>query len=490
MARLPGGMGRIGSMIVEAAPNVPSSAVRFATDVVQPIIHPIDTVKSLASLGSGVLQKLGLRSGTEDIAAADAVGKFLMDRYGSAEAIERTIRTDPVGIVADVSMILSGGGTAAARAPGMVGRFGEVAAAAGRTIDPLAATVRTATAVPRHVAGVMSGVAPENFRIAAAAGRKHGSPASEAFQANLRGAPGTFEETVAEARRGINQLRTERGKAYRAGMAQVGANTAILDFNRIDNALTDITGVKTFHGQVIEPVTQAIRAEIGQAVAKWRSLPPAIFHTPEGFDALKQQLGSIRDATEYGTPARVVADRAYHAVRLSIINQVPEYARVMQGYEQASNQLRAIERELSVRDPHRTNIDTALRKMQAALRNNVNTSFGRRAEMVDYLVHNGSPNLLAMIAGQSLNSWLPRGLNRILGAGSAEAIASALGYSAGGASAAAAMALTLPLMSPRLMGETAYYAGRTGPTSQAAGQGAYQVGRTALEPSPLAPNNF
>src|SRR4029077_19900078 len=67
----------------------------------------------------------------------EAVGRFFVERYGSAEAIKRTLATDPIGSAADVSMLLTGGGGIAARAPGVAGRLDEVAGAVGRSIDPI-----------------------------------------------------------------------------------------------------------------------------------------------------------------------------------------------------------------------------------------------------------------------------------------------------------------------------------------------------------------
>jgi hypothetical protein len=56
-------------------------------------------------------------------------------------------------------------------------------------------------------------------------------------------------------------------------------------------------------------------------------LDPAEFHTPEGIDPLKQKIGDIRDATQYGTPERVAANGIYNAVRQTIVDQAPEYAK-------------------------------------------------------------------------------------------------------------------------------------------------------------------
>ena len=62
------------------------------------------------------MQKLGVMPGKDAAQYADAVGQFLMDRYGSKYAILKTLVTDPVRIVVDVSTVLSAGGSLAVRA--------------------------------------------------------------------------------------------------------------------------------------------------------------------------------------------------------------------------------------------------------------------------------------------------------------------------------------------------------------------------------------
>jgi hypothetical protein len=106
------------------------------------------------------------------------------------------------------------------------------------------------------------------------------------------------------------------------------------------------------------------------------SAPPANeFHTAEGIDALKQQLGDIREATQ---PA---ADRATKRCGGSSLTRPPAYAGVMKGYEEASDLIREIETTLSTNP--RASVDTTLRKLTSALRNSV-SNYGRPAELVGF----------------------------------------------------------------------------------------------------------
>lgn len=453
-----------------AVENAPASALQFGQAVAQPFIHPVETAQNLGAIGKGVLQKVGLWSGTDSEKYADAVGKFMIERYGSEDAIKKSIATDPVGVAADIATVLTGGGGLAARAPGIVGKVGEIAGAAGRAVDPLTAAAKSAKVGGRMVselAGVYTGAGSTAIQTAAKAGAE-GGEAGKAFLDNLRGvAPA--EEVVNDAKAAVTQLRTERGNVYRANMAKIGANDTVLDFGKIDNAVQKVAAVKTYKGQVLSEKTAGIRTELTNAVEGWKNLDPAQFHTAEGLDALKQKLGDIRDATQYGTPERVVADGVYKAVYNTIVDEAPEYAKVMKGYEQASNLIREMEKTLSLNP--KASIDTSLRKLQSVLRNNVNTNYGRRLELVDFLKRAGAPHLMEKLAGQSLGEWAPRGLSRLILGGEGA-------YLLANPSHAAAIAAGIAGSSPMLSGAAAYGAGAaTRLPLRTLGRSAYQAGR-------------
>jgi hypothetical protein len=113
----------------EALTNVVPSAINMAGGVYQAVSSPIETLKGMRDVAKGAIQKVlpepvanfinkfqnDPEAKARAIAAADAFGGFYKDRYGSEEAIKRTMATDPVGFAGDLSTILSGGSTAAAR---------------------------------------------------------------------------------------------------------------------------------------------------------------------------------------------------------------------------------------------------------------------------------------------------------------------------------------------------------------------------------------
>ena len=463
-----------------ALSNAPASAVKFAQDIVQPFLHPIDTATAIGNVGAGVAEKLRLKRGEENIQYADAVGEFFKQRYGSLDAAKKSFATDPVGVLADLSTVLTGGAALPARLPGAAGTVARAAGTVGRAIDPLAATaagVRTAGRIGSEVVGNLgTGTGGAAITTAARAGYE-GGPAAQAFLENMRGAVPT-EEVVEQARNAVSVMRQQRGAAYRAGMANVAANTKVLDFSAIDAAMQSAQLIKTYKGQNLSPSTQAIAVKLQDEVSNWRNLDPAEFHTGEGLDALKQKIGDIRDATQYGTPERLAADRVYNSIRGVIAREFPEYGRTMRGYEQASTLLREIEGTLSL-NPNKS-VDTALRKLQSVLRNNVNSNFGRRAELAEFLTQSGAPHLMEALSGQALNAWTPRGLNKLGAQIGLELLLIGGGHAAGQPALSAAAAAAIPFMSPRLVGEGAYYAGKVGgvaPRLRQPARGAFQLGR-------------
>lgn len=475
----------IGQVASEAVSNIPGSALQFAKDTVQPILHPIDTAESLGMLAKGVAQKTGLVSGEDAIPAADALGKHFADRYGSVDGFKKAIAKDPVGVLADISTVLTLGGSAAARAPGVAGKIGEVVKTAGDIANPINTALKggeLAAKAAGGVANVISGGGvnyASMVKAAEAGGKGLGSAESNAFWANLsKRAPLT--DVVDQAKDAIANLHADAGRAYRSGMAQVSKDKTVLSFNDIDAAINNLQNVKNFKGIELSPNTLEVRTQLSNAIGEWKTLDPKEYHTPEGFDALKQKIGDIKDAQDYGTPAWKVASDAYNSVRQTIAKQAPVYDKVMSGYAEAKGELDALSKELSL--GKNVNPGTALRKLQSVMRDNVNTSFGYRKELAQKLVDAGAETLPYAVAGQEMSTIVPRGLpGKLMSAGiGLGAGGSAAAHAAGFGAAVSPWALAaLPAMSPALMGGASYGVGLGGRVigRPNLGLGAAEIGR-------------
>lgn len=452
----------------KALDNLPKSAGEFVGNIAHAVTHPIETAGNIADVAAG-----GLRAGAKAVlpqsvfnlidsadrpetreridTKARAVGGMLADRYGSEEGLKRTLATDPVGALADASSVLTGGGSLAARGPGMVAQAGRAMTRAGNAIDPLRQAGRVVMRsgdAAANVLGVTTGAGTRPFQEAFNAGRT----GNQAFVDNMRGNV-PVGDVVDMAENAVNQMSRERSAAYNADMANVNASRAIVNYDPLRQAVQQGLDEAHFAGIPIDNAAAAVVQEIGDIVNRFstrRNVPgqPMVpLRTPAELDAAKRAIGEVVQRTQQGTLARRIAGNVYRVARDEITRQVPEYANAMQNYTQASDLLQEMRRTMSIND--RAMPDTTIRKLQSTMRNNVNTNYGARERLLDELARI-EPDLPAALAGQSLNALAPRGLAR-----AAAPIEATMAVLHNPLAIAA-----LPLSSPRAMGEIARGTGR------------------------------
>lgn len=465
----------LGETAGKAALNFIPSAVNLGKNVYQAVRHPINTAGTILDLGSGELQKLTpepIRNAVNHLdfnpeasaranSTASNVNDFYTKRYGSMEGVKNAIAEDPAGVLADVSVLA--GGTGAALKGGGLTKAAAVADKLGTVSNPVTLAANGLGKVGRGAGkllseglGATTGTSGPTIRTAFGAGLE-GGPAADAFRSHISGnAP--IEEVVSDARNAVGNLRSQRGADYRVGMGPVNSDPTVLSLNPIDQAVSQSNSINSFKGIDLSPSTAAVRQKIANTIDLWKNQNPQDFHTAAGFDALKKAIGDIRDSAPYGTPERVIADQAYNAVKSEITSQAPAYAKTMSDYAKASDQIGDIQKTLSL--GNKAGTDTSVRKLQSALRDNVNTSYGRRADLAKILADNGAPQLMEKIAGQQLNAGTTRGIGKILASGEiGGALTSAL---MGHPGTAAALVPALALSSPRFVGEASFAAGKAG----------------------------
>jgi len=91
------------------ANTIGRSSTKLVGGVIQPVIHPVQTVKGLTGLLAGTFQKLVPGEQPQE-KYFDAVAKHYKNRYGSEDAIADTISEDPFGYIADVYAIVGAAG--------------------------------------------------------------------------------------------------------------------------------------------------------------------------------------------------------------------------------------------------------------------------------------------------------------------------------------------------------------------------------------------
>jgi len=449
---------RWADVATQAVSNIPKSAANLVSGVAQTIAHPIDTATAIKDIAVGgaanVLPEAIAPSATlEQKQKATALADFYKDRYGSMEGFKRAIAEDPLGVASDVSTLATGGGALAAKVPGMAKvaqvatRAGEVANPVGMVTGAIGKGAGFAGNRAADVLGMTTGVGGEAIRQAYGAGKAGGEKA-QAFARNLRGdVPAT--DILDTAKSALETIKGNAQSKYRSGMVDIKNDKAILDFGDIDAALQKGYERAGYQGKTVNEKATAKINEAQKAVDDWRNDDPNKFATPEGMDALKRKIGVILEDIPFEQKnARGIVGDIYTAVRNTISKQAPTYSNVMNDYHTAMDQITEIERALSL--GKKPAADTAMRKLQSTMRNNVNTNYGNRLEMVKTLEKEGGQSLMPGLAGQAMSSWTPRGLQGVTGGGTA------LYGLASNPSALAA----LPLTSPRVVGEGALLGGR------------------------------
>ena len=439
-----------GQMFTMALANTPKSSAQFVEDTLAPVLSPLETVNSLFTLGKGLVQ-LAIPGEQADEKTAEAVGTYFAKRYGGVENFKRAFADDPVGILGDVSMVVTGGGALAAKAPGIIGKAGQAAVGFGQAIDPLNLGIKAAGATGRlaaqavpAIAGMTTGAGGESIQQAFNAGREGGEQ-QERFLANMRGEE-DLNAVVEDAMAAMRTLRQDRGTRFEQGRNALELEKMPVNMDAVAQAYADFAESFKYEGvSELSPKAQMKMVEISKIISNWQGSPG--LHTAKGLDILKRRIDAAYPEGINPGDSAMVASRARDIVYKEITTQVPDYRSVMQPYEEAIRLEKEMQKALSL--GKNSSADTILRKLQSVMRNNVNANFGQRLSLVEKLESAGDYFLLPRLAGQSLNNIAPRGLQG----------AAATGAGVSGVLNPANLA-ALPFMSPRIMGEAANAAGR------------------------------
>lgn len=449
--------GRTGRMLLEGAGDV--------AGIVGNPLAAITGARRPSEIASDVATRLGL---PENVSESERL----------SSAIGR-------GIVGAGSMVGAGG--LLARAPSMVGQTGRFFSA-----QPVAQLTSAATgaggaelarqsgagAAGQIAAGLLGGIAPtglargvpyiggkvadvigglgthtggESLRQAASAGMRGGQTA-ESFQSALRG-KSNMTDVLDDVRTNIAEMGKQKMQAYRQGMADISKDKQVLDFGGIDKSMKNAYDMATYKGQIKNVKAAKSLQEAYDAISQWKSLNPAEYHTPEGMDALKQNVGGILESIPFEEKtARAAVGQIYNSIKNEINKQAPVYSGVMKDYAESTETIREIERALSA--GQKASADTSMRKLQSLMRNNASTNYGNRLELAKQMEQQGGREIMPALAGQALSSATPRGLGGAVAGGLGLG-----GYAVGGPALAIP---TLAAQSPRLMGEAAYYTGKLG----------------------------
>jgi hypothetical protein len=446
-----------GDVASSAAQNIVPSAKAFGQALVTPFMQPKETAQALGQIGTGLYSKargaLGYTQTAEekakDEAAVNQMGQLFKERYGTVEAAKRTFAEDPVGFLADVSTPLTGGGSLAARAPGVIGTLGKATAAVGSAIDPVAAALKvpqvatkaitTATNVPLSL---QSGVSYRSLQQAV----DSGANASPVFWEHLSGSV-PASSVVDRVNNAIGQVAKQRSDDYiREMTAATGRNPQQLSYGLVDKAMTDAQNIAMPRGLVFDPTASKVVVfnKVKNLVDDWKANPNN-GHTMADFDQLKKDLRTFGyDNTLPGSEARKMVEDLANSAKATIPDK--KYVDIMEQYQAATRELNDLNKDLVNRRGSTTS------QISKILKNQDKQSKGALIKRLEEL----DPDLPAAIAGVELNPLIPSGLRGQL----AGMLASGSFLGLAGMAAHPAPLAGIALSSPRVAGTLNYGAGR------------------------------
>jgi len=479
-----------GDVAASAISNSPRSARDYGKGFVSSLVHPVDTVSNLVKLGQGAVvnatpkpvldlvnrinpSNAQLRSDVSGMASQ--AGKQIVQDYGSVEGFKNKLANDPVGVLGDVSMLLSGGSFGLSRIP-MMAKPANIVKKAAAITNPVNIAAKPVEAIGNLTSELVSSFGTHTGSMPIKQAFKsgmEGGQSAKTFRENMRGDVDPTEVLMA-AKDNIQEMGRLKSAEYKSGMQQVSGDKTVLSLNGIHQAVADAKASISFAGQYKNKRASIVLNDIDKEVKRWSKLDPATYHTPEGLDALKQRIGGIIENQPFEQKtARMAATNVKNAIKGEIVKQAPVYAKTMGKYSDAMDEIKEIERTLSL--GNKASVDTAMRKLQSLTRNNVNTNYGNRLNLAKTLEEKGGREIMPALAGQALNNFAPRGLGGTVAGGVGLG-----GYAMGGTPLAAGL---MAAQSPRLIGETAYKLGQGARIPNTVIRGVQQLG---LDPATVA----
>ena len=284
----------------------------------------------------------------------------------------------------------------------------------------------------KNTLGLTTGMGGKSVGQLYEAGKRGSKQALE----HMRGR-GNTDDIVEAAQTGLKNMKKARSAAYAQTKEAIKQNGQKLDTKPLRDVYNDVKSQYVDRGwKASSKEVDKVLSETGKIIKDFENNPQV--HDAIGFDTLKQRLSQIK--TEAGSAAETAKRKIVNGVRDKITEIAPEYGQMMKDYSKASKAVDAMEEAFSLTKGG----DTIFNKIKSALRDNVQTNFGRRAALAQQLEEAGATGLQDMVAGQAAKSWMPRGL--------AQSGLAIIGGKMGNPAVA--------LMSPRLVGEATYNTGR------------------------------
>lgn len=426
----------------EALKNLPGSSLQALKDLIYPVLHPIETGKAIESLSPGSTSSIikSFKGEPQDKSIPDALVKMIVDRYGSIDAVKKTISEDPAGFALDMSTLLTGGGTAAAKALPTASKAGKIARLAQQA-DPLTMAAKGVTTVAKPIIGGASQILGTTTGVGAEAIKKSLQGGKDYTRA-LRGKI-SQSDIAQESKSALNKIKEKRRSEYLTEFNRIKEITQESSIQpvktKLEQLLDDFNVKRTQQGELDFSRSTIDRNAVNDVkgvveyVDDWGSQPGDL--TPKGLDTLKRKLDDFNSDSKN---SRALVTALREKVKDILVKDVPGYQKMTAKYAQVSDTINEIEKALSIND--KASIDTTMRKLLTTIKED--SEF--RRTLIGELEKTSGKNLSSQISGNLMNQLVPKGfIGKSMGAGAA------FGVLSGNPSFLAALLAT----SPRISGE-------------------------------------
>lgn len=449
----------------EMVGNLGPSYIQLSRNIGQAITSPKETLSGLGGTLGGLIYQ-GLPEGVgnpETRARQEAMYNqakdYLGERFGGQENLLRTLQNDPVGLAADLSAVLTGGGgallkaqSAIGRTGGLIGNVGKYAKTAGEYTNPISFLQFAAKKSFPTVFGGVTNTSPESFITGYEAG-KEGGKALESFRGGMTGKI-PESDILFNVKNGINIMGKNASNIYETLKSNWVNTSQKLNYDNILNGLDKVKLQFKVGGEANAPsklikLQQQKLNELDSIVKEFKN---SKYHTADGFDSMKQKIGDNMPSVEYKK-----VRGAYTQVLDDIHNElstVKGYDAAMTDYSKTMSAINDIKQSLTSGQ----NVEGGVRKVLSLVKDAPTQEY--KLSIANTLKNSTGIDIMPAVAGASLkNLTSPYFRNTMLGGGGA---ASAASYynPAFAIPAFTALAATGTLTSPRLLGELSQLAGQ------------------------------
>jgi len=448
--------------------NVVGSGAKLVGGLAKAVTSPIQTAKALGKTALGAAELLVPGEQGQEQYARN-LGQFYKERYGGAKNIGETLYSDPLGALADVSLLATGTG-AALRGAGAVAKTAGLSSA-GTRLGQLGSTIDPLQAIGRGIKGTVAGIgklgktaaqttsavtsgtqvaSAQQVYEAAASGGQRLENVTQAIRGGVD--KGTFASVVEGA---LDDALTGKGLAAEARKNTLSAIKKSADVTPILSKLDEWAGklgLTKGAGGLYEPlVTSEIRGDVAAinafnqaAMEIGRNIGTKSGRTPLALHGLQ---GSLSRLWSEAGAAKSAVDDLKKAAQEIIKKEAPSYGgynEILRKYYEVQDELR---QGLSL--GKKASQDTVIRKIMSAFGKN---SEFRRATLkkLDDLT---GQNFEDTAAGLVYSGTTPEGLGRL-------ALAGGVGALSGGLLSPYSL-IALGASSPRAVGEIARALGMT-----------------------------